>query len=71
MIGTIQCTALSADQPYQKNVIGTKKAKNMHAGSRISGSKTPSFAFVIRTTVASEIFERNELADSQSGGTDK
>lgn len=55
MMGTIQWTALSTDQPYQKKVIGIHSAKNMQAGRRISGSKTPSLARVMRITVASEI----------------
>ena len=73
MMGTIQWTLLSAIQPYQKKVMGMKNAKNMQAGRRISGSKTPLLALVIRTTVASEICafntcqrfpERETLGDS-------
>src|ERR1700726_1386368 len=54
MAGTSQKTPLSAAPPYQKNEMGTKQAKKTQAGRRISGSKTPLFAFVMRTTVASE-----------------
>jgi hypothetical protein len=53
IIGTIQKTWYFAVQPYQKKVIGTNIAKKTHEGSRISGSKTPLLAFVIRITVAS------------------
>lgn len=56
IIGTIQCTLYSAAHPYQKKVIGINMAKNTQAGKRISGSKISLLAFVIRTTVASDIF---------------
>lgn len=48
------CTRYLAAHPYQKNVIGMKQAKKTIAGKRISGSKTPLLALVMRITVASE-----------------
>ena len=37
MMGTIQCTCLSADQPYQKKLMGRMQAKIIMAGRRNSG----------------------------------
>src|SRR4051812_2206092 len=36
-MGTIQCTCLSADHPYQKKLMGTKNANIRELARRISG----------------------------------